>query len=190
MFAHTCSSLPASGTFAWDPSVGACLLTSPEVTCRALTHSLPQLVPTPAQSPHPLGQGEGTGPPAWGVWIPRPGALGVAPAWLVGSCLSLSPPLEACGCSSQLHTQTWERQLISVMRFPPLLRGFCLINLWNSSPSHPQTCPAGREFTSWWGKLRQGARLQPPATPTGHSCLPKFPGPDFLPQACKGPGSS
>lgn len=46
-----------------------------------------------------------------------------------------------------------KRQLISVVRFiPPPLWGFCLINLWNSSLSHPQARPAGREFTFWQGE--------------------------------------
>lgn len=65
-----CSSLPASGTSAWDPSVGACLLTSPEVTCRAVTHSTS--APTcPRSCPEPPspGQGEGTGQPVLGAWI-------------------------------------------------------------------------------------------------------------------------
>lgn len=187
---HMCSSLPASGTSAWDPSVGACLLTSPEVTCRAVTHSAS--APTcPRSCPEPPspGQGEGTGQPVPGAWVlPAMGARSgpLSGRWVAAQA---SAPLGDLWLPlSAAHTDLGKRQLIFVMRFPPLLRGFCLINLWNSSLSYPQTRLAGREFTSWRGKLRQGARLRLTPTPAGHSCLSNVPGPRPLFWAWKGPG--
>lgn len=149
-----CSTLPASGTSASDPSVGACLLTSPEVTCRVVTHSAP--APTCPQScPEPPSPGAGPGD-----WAACPGDLdppGLGPCWADGEPSWPQLPLRGLWLLlSAAHTDLGKRQLISVMRFPPLLRGFCLINLWSSSLSHPLTRPAGREFTSWQGKLRQG----------------------------------
>lgn len=79
----TCSSLPASGTSAVDPGVGACLLTSPEVTRRAVTHSAPaSTCPCSRPEPPSLQHGEGTGQPVLGP--PGSGPQALTPVWSVG----------------------------------------------------------------------------------------------------------
>lgn len=116
----TCSSLPASGTSAVDPGVGACLLTSPEVTRRVVTHSAPaSTCPCSRPEPPSLQRGKGTD------WAACPGSSWL---WAPGfnSCLvngvaapTSGSPLEACSCSSPaIHTDPGKRQFISVMRFP------------------------------------------------------------------------
>ena len=117
----TCSSLPTSDTFAVDPSVGACLLTSPEVTRRAVTHSAPaSTCPCSRPKPPSLQRGEGTGQPVLGAWV----LLALGPRlrlpsgrWVAAP--TSGSPLEACSCSSPAtHTDPGKRQFISVMRFP------------------------------------------------------------------------
>lgn len=86
--AHVRSSLPASGTSVLDP----CLLTSPEVTLRVVTHSAP--APTCTYScpePPSLWRGKGTGQPF--LRVSCYGSLDLAPVWLMGSCLGLGIPL-------------------------------------------------------------------------------------------------
>lgn len=117
----TCSSLPTSDTFAVDPGVGACLLTSPEVTRRAVTHSAPaSTCPCSRPKPPSLQRGEGTGQPVLGAWV----LLALGPRlrlpsgrWVAAP--TSGSPLEACSCSSPAtHTDPGKRQFISVMRFP------------------------------------------------------------------------
>lgn len=55
---------------------------------------------------------------------------------------------------------------------PPPLWGFCLINLWSSSLSHPQARPAGREFTFWQGETE--ARCQILDVPQSSLVTPVF----------------
>lgn len=145
----TGSSLPASGTSAWDPGMGACLLTSPEVTFRAVTHS----------TPAPTRPCSGLEPPSLAArcrdWAICPGGLDpgcgpqvLAPVWLMGSHPGLSSPsgrwllLPSCVHRPGKETINFCEEVST----PPLLQGFCLINLWSSSLSHPQPRPAGREF--------------------------------------------
>ena len=117
----TCSSLPASGTFAVDPGVGACLLTSPEVIRRVVTHSAPaSTCPCSRPEPPSLQRGEGTGQPVLGAWV----LLALGPRlWLPSGQWVAAPtsgsPLEACSCSSPAtHTDPGKRQFSSGMRFP------------------------------------------------------------------------
>lgn len=172
-----CSSLPASGTSALDPSVGACLLTSPEVTLRAVTHSAPAptcpCVPAPAQSPPSLWQGEGTGQPVLGArGLSRLWAPGFGPCLVDGQLPWLQFPPRRPVMRLRSHTHGPGKETINVCNevpTPPLLWGFCLINLWSSSPSHPQACPAGRERARRQGETEAGSRT---AAAPGPCCSP------------------